>query len=64
MASRERMFTIRAEAESGAVFVREAVVELIGARHEALPNSQELFRFLAWKQGGRTKPNEPEPLSQ
>ncbi len=54
-ASRERMFTIRAEAhaESGAVFVREAVVEPIGARHKALPNPKELFRVLAWKQGSR-----------
>ena len=53
--SRERVFTIRAEAhaESGAVFVREAVVEPIGARHKALPNPKQLFRFLAWKQGER-----------
>ena len=42
-----------AHAESAAVFVREAVVEPIGARHKALPNPKELFRFLAWKQGSR-----------
>ncbi len=62
--SRERVFTIRAEAqaESGAVFVREAVVEPIGARHQALPNSRELFRFLSWKQGSRAIATEPEPL--
>ena len=53
--SRERMFAIRAEAHagSGAVFVREAIVEPIGARHKALPNPKQLFRFLAWKQGSR-----------
>ncbi len=65
-ASRERMFTIRAEAEaeSGAVFVREAVVELIGARHELLTSSKELFRFLSWKQGSLAAAYEPEPLDQ
>ncbi len=49
------MFAIRAEAhaENGAVFVREAVVEPIGARHRALPNPKQLFRFLAWKHGER-----------
>ena len=64
--SRERVFTIRAEAraESGAVFVREAVVEPIGARHKALPNSKELFRFLAWKKGSRAIAYEPEPSDQ
>jgi general secretion pathway protein K len=62
-ASRERFFTIRAEAhtESGAVFVREATIELIGARNRALPNSQDPARFLAWKQGSRAKAPEPEP---
>jgi general secretion pathway protein K len=61
--SRERIFTIRAEAhtESGAVFVREATIELIGARNRALPNSQIPSRFLAWKQGRRAAPPEPEP---
>ncbi len=60
------MFTIRAEAraESGAVFVREAVVEPISARHKALPNSKELFRFLAWKKGSRAIAYEPEPSDQ
>ncbi len=64
--SRERVFTIRAEAraESGAVFVREAVVEPIGARHKALPDSKEHFRFLAWKQGSRAITYEPEPFEQ
>ena len=63
-ASRERFFTIRAEAhaESGAVFVREATIELIGMRNRALPNSQSPSRFLAWKQGSRAKAPEPEPL--
>ena len=65
--SRERVFTIRAEAraESGALFVREAVVEPIGARHKALSNSTDLFfRFLAWKQGSRAAAYEHEPLAQ
>ncbi len=57
MASRERMFTIRAVAESGAVFVREAVVELIGARHELFQSSP--FRIRAWKQGERAISSEP-----
>ncbi len=53
--SRQRFFTIRAEAhtESGAVFVREATIELIGARHQGLPNAKGPSRFLAWKQGRR-----------
>ena len=55
--SRERMFTIRAEAESGAVFVREAVVELIGARHELFQSPP--FRIRAWKQGKRAISSEP-----
>ena len=62
--SRQRIFTIRAEAhtESGAVFVREATIALIGARNRALPNAQNPSRFLAWKQGSRAKAPEPEPL--
>ena len=61
-ASRERMFTIRAEAEaeSGAVFVREAVVEPIGARHAAFPGSKDLFRIRAWRQGRRAIVEEPQ----
>ncbi len=64
--SRKRVFTIRAEAraESGALFVREAVVEPIGARHKALPNPKELFRFLAWKQGSRAAAYEHEALDR
>ena len=47
--SGRRVFTVRAEAhtESGAVFVREAVVRL--TRDPAKP-----FRFLAWRQGRST----------
>ena len=61
--SRQSIFTIRAEArtENGAVFVREAVVVPIGQRHDQLPNSEELFQFLAWKKGSRSssyRPNE------
>ncbi len=46
--SRRRIYTIRTEArtESGAIFVREAVVRLTRG-----PNQP--FRFLAWKQGSR-----------
>ena len=64
--SRERAYTIHAEAraQSGAVFVREAIVEPIGARHKALPNAKELFRFLAWKQGSRAMAYEHEALDQ
>ena len=45
-ASRQRVFTIRAEAHtvSGAVFVREAIVEPLGDR-------DGLFRILAWRRG-------------
>ncbi len=58
-ASRERVFTVRAEAqaESGAVFVREAVVEPIGARHELFQSAP--FRIRAWKQGRRAISSEP-----
>ncbi len=44
--SRQRVYTVRAEAylESGAVFVREAVVRLGGGERG--------FRFLFWSQGG------------
>ena len=47
--SRQRVYTVRAEAnlESGAVFVREAVVSLAG-------NAQQPFKVLVWRQGRRT----------
>ena len=46
--SRRRIYTIRAEArtESGAVFVREAVVQFTGG-------AERSFRIRAWKQGER-----------
>ncbi len=46
--SRSRFFTLRAESrlESGAIFVREAVVALGGGR-------QRPYRFLSWKRGKR-----------
>ena len=46
--SRRRIYTIRAEArtESGAIFVREAVVQFAG-------RAERPFRVLAWRQGRR-----------
>ncbi len=49
------VYTVRAEAhtESGAVFVREAVVELTGDRNAP-------FTFRAWRQGGRSAVDQRE----
>ncbi len=46
--SRVRVYTVHAEGrtDSGAVFVREAVVRMVR-------NSAEAFRFHAWRQGRR-----------
>ena len=52
--SRQRVYTVRAEAylESGAVFVREAVVRLGGGARG--------FTVLAWRQGRRAEMKSPQ----
>ena len=52
--SRGRVYTVRAEAylESGAVFVRKAVVRLGGGAQR--------FRIEAWKQGRRAETKLPQ----